>query len=296
MYWLILFRPYSPSRLQGLELGDDPGHQLHDDRGVDVRVHPEADDREARQPAAREQVEQPEQRVVVEELRHRRRVRSGHGHVRQEAEDDQDPGDEQDSPPEVRRSEGVEQVLDHGQASPAGASSPVESSAGCVAVGAPAAPSDASAAAGSGSASAARSAAFARGAFDRPPGRASRRTARRLRRRPARRSPSARRSRRRRPAPPPHRRRGRRASGSSGPWPPSGPWPAWWSAATGSDGLGDVGRRRVGRGLRPAGPGRRLGPVVGGRLEAERRKAPGRDLDDLDRCRRPPRSWRWRSC
>ena len=52
---------------QRLEPRDDARHQLHDDRGVDVRVHAEPDDREARQAAAREQVEQAEQRVAAEE-------------------------------------------------------------------------------------------------------------------------------------------------------------------------------------------------------------------------------------
>ena len=58
MYWLILLRPNSPSRLSAWSDGHDARHQLHDDRGVDVRVHPQRHDREVRQAAAREQVEQ----------------------------------------------------------------------------------------------------------------------------------------------------------------------------------------------------------------------------------------------
>ena len=42
MYWVILLRPYSPSRLSAWRRGHDARHQLHDDRGVDVRVHARA--------------------------------------------------------------------------------------------------------------------------------------------------------------------------------------------------------------------------------------------------------------
>ena len=55
--------------LEGLERRDHARHQLHDDRGVDVRVHAQGDDREARQPAAGQQVQHAEQGVVLEVLR-----------------------------------------------------------------------------------------------------------------------------------------------------------------------------------------------------------------------------------
>ena len=67
MYWLILLRPNSPSRLSAWSDGHDARHQLHDDRRVDVRVHPQRHDREVRQAAAREQVEQAGQRVALDE-------------------------------------------------------------------------------------------------------------------------------------------------------------------------------------------------------------------------------------
>ena len=51
-----------------LERRDHARHELHDDRGVDVRVHREPDDGQLRQPAAREQVQDAERRVVLEEL------------------------------------------------------------------------------------------------------------------------------------------------------------------------------------------------------------------------------------
>ena len=54
---------------QLLEPDGDDRHQLHDDRGVDVGVQPERDEREALQAAAAEEVEQPEQRVAREERR-----------------------------------------------------------------------------------------------------------------------------------------------------------------------------------------------------------------------------------
>ena len=57
-----------------LQRRDDALHQLHDDRRVDVRVHAQRDDREVRQAAAREQVQQPEQRVA---RRGTRRAASG---------------------------------------------------------------------------------------------------------------------------------------------------------------------------------------------------------------------------
>ena len=54
---------------QLLERWDHAAHELHDDAGVDVRVHPEADDRRGRQAASREDVQDPEQRVVREQVR-----------------------------------------------------------------------------------------------------------------------------------------------------------------------------------------------------------------------------------
>ena len=101
--------------LQRLERGDDARHELHDDRGVDVRVHAQRHDREVRQAAAREQVEQPEDRVRAQELLELRRVDARDRDVREHPEDQQDPGDEQDPAPEVRRAERVEQALEHGR-------------------------------------------------------------------------------------------------------------------------------------------------------------------------------------
>ena len=51
-----------------LERRHDAAHQLHDDRGVDVRVHAQGDDREVREAAAREEVEQPDERVALRRI------------------------------------------------------------------------------------------------------------------------------------------------------------------------------------------------------------------------------------
>ncbi len=91
-----------------LERRDDAGHQLHDDRGVDVRVHAQGHDREARQAAAREQVEYAEQGVVLEELLELGAIDARHRHMGQEPEDDEDPEDVEDPAPDVRRPEGVQ--------------------------------------------------------------------------------------------------------------------------------------------------------------------------------------------
>ncbi len=139
-----------------LERRHDARHQLHDDRGVDVRVHPQRDDREVRQAAAREQVEQADQRVALDELLQLRLVDARDRHRRQQPEDDQQAEDVEDPPPDVGRAEGVEQGFEHGQASSPVGGSVVASAAGgsssasaVAAVGSAASAVSASAAAGS---------------------------------------------------------------------------------------------------------------------------------------------------
>jgi hypothetical protein len=51
--------------LQRLERGHHVGHQLHDDRRRDVRHDAQREDREARQRAAREHVEQAEDAALL---------------------------------------------------------------------------------------------------------------------------------------------------------------------------------------------------------------------------------------
>ncbi len=96
-----------------LERGDHAAHQLHDDAGVDVRVHAEADDRRRRQAASREDVQDPEQRVVRRTgSASARGVHVRDRNVRQRPEDQQDSEREEELAPDVRRAEGGEDRLD----------------------------------------------------------------------------------------------------------------------------------------------------------------------------------------
>ena len=79
---------------EGLERGHDALHQLHDDRRVDVRVHAEGHDREVRQATAGEQVQEPEQRVALQEGGELRPIDARHRHGGQEPEDDQQAQDD----------------------------------------------------------------------------------------------------------------------------------------------------------------------------------------------------------
>ena len=97
---------------QLLERRDHPAHQLHDDAGVDVGVHPQADDRRGRQAASREDVQDPEQRVVREQVRQRLRVHVRDRNVRQRPEDREDPEREEELAPDVRRAEGGDDRVD----------------------------------------------------------------------------------------------------------------------------------------------------------------------------------------
>src|SRR4029077_17854389 len=95
-----------------LDAFGDHRHQLHDDRGVDVRVHAHRDDAEARKATAREQVEQPEQRLLVEEEAQGRLLGAGYRDVREQAEDDQDASGEEDLVPELRQPERVDESFE----------------------------------------------------------------------------------------------------------------------------------------------------------------------------------------
>ena len=101
-----------------LERRDHARHQLHDDRGVDVRVHRRA--RRPRSSTGRRRTNRsrmPNSGVVLEELRELAvAVDARQRHLGQQPEDDQDPEDEEDPAPDVRRAEGVEQRLEHGYA------------------------------------------------------------------------------------------------------------------------------------------------------------------------------------
>ena len=109
-----LVAPVLTLAAQRLERRHDALHQLHDDRCVDVGVHAERHDREAGQSATREEVQQAEQRVALEEGVELRPVDARDRHGGQHPEDDEQPQDDQDPAPDVRRTEGVEQGFEHG--------------------------------------------------------------------------------------------------------------------------------------------------------------------------------------
>jgi hypothetical protein len=83
--------PRLPLLLELLELRRYRGHQLHDDRGRDVRHDSQGENREARKRSAREHVEQAEDAALLglEQLGEPDRVDSRNGNVRADAEDDE---------------------------------------------------------------------------------------------------------------------------------------------------------------------------------------------------------------
>ena len=66
------------------------------------------------QPAAREKVEQLQELLLLDQVGHSGRVDRGHGHDGQRAIDDQDGQDEDDAPADIRRTERVDQRVEHG--------------------------------------------------------------------------------------------------------------------------------------------------------------------------------------
>ncbi len=94
---------------EGLERGHHARHQLHDDRRVDVRVHPDGHDREVGEPASREQVEEADEGVALDEVLQLGLVDAGDRDGRQQPEDDQQAQDIEHPPPDVRGAECVEQ-------------------------------------------------------------------------------------------------------------------------------------------------------------------------------------------
>src|SRR5581483_2492977 len=96
-----------------LERGDRLIEQGHDDRRVDVRVDAERDDREAREPAAGEEVQQVEQLAPVQDLLQLRLIHVGQRHVREEAEHHEHAEREEDLAAKVRRLERLEERREH---------------------------------------------------------------------------------------------------------------------------------------------------------------------------------------
>ena len=65
------------------------------------------------QAAAREQVEQLQELLLLDQVLDRGRIDRGHGNDRQGPINDQDPEDEKDAPADVRRTEGVDEGVEH---------------------------------------------------------------------------------------------------------------------------------------------------------------------------------------
>ena len=96
---------------ESLEFGDHGLEEVHHDRGGDVGVDAEGDDREVVQPTAGEEVEEAEDWVVVEGVFELGFVDVGDGHVRNEPEDHQHGEGEGQLLADVRLSPGVDQRL-----------------------------------------------------------------------------------------------------------------------------------------------------------------------------------------
>ena len=99
-----------------LERGDDARHQLHDDRGVDVRVHPQRRrPRTCDRPPPENRSSSPNSGLLLEELlRAAALSMPGTGTGASSRKTIRSPEDEQDPAPDVRRPEGVQQGFEHG--------------------------------------------------------------------------------------------------------------------------------------------------------------------------------------
>src|SRR5919108_5819361 len=95
--------------ITALERGNGLVEQRHDDRRVDVGVHAERDDREPRETAAGEEIEQVDQLVVLEERVQLVLVHAGQGDVREEPEHEDHPEREEDLVAEIRGAERVDE-------------------------------------------------------------------------------------------------------------------------------------------------------------------------------------------
>ena len=115
MYWVIRAWPTSPS-LELLQRGHHHLQQLQDDRRRDVGHDPQREDRDPRQAAAGEEVQQSEDARPAElllEAVDRVEVDSRDGDVGAQAVDQQHPRREADLLPDVRDLEGAEDGGEH---------------------------------------------------------------------------------------------------------------------------------------------------------------------------------------
>ena len=117
-----LVAPVLAFALELLEPGHDPGHQLHDDRGVDVRVHPRAMIEKVARPPPENRFSSCRKGCDPMTSLERVAVDARHRHVREHAHDDEHPQDEEDAAPDVRRAKGVDEGVEHGLLGPRSAS------------------------------------------------------------------------------------------------------------------------------------------------------------------------------
>ena len=98
---------------QALEGRDGLVEERHDDRRVDVGVHAERDDRESSETAAREEIEQVDQLVVLKERVQLVLVHPRQRDVSEESEDQDHSEREEDLVPEIRGAERIDERLEH---------------------------------------------------------------------------------------------------------------------------------------------------------------------------------------
>ena len=168
MYWLILFRPYSPSRWSAWSCGTTPVISCMMIEALMYGFTPRATTEKLESPPPDSRSRTPKRALFWRYWASCGLVDARHRHVGQEPEDDEDPEDVEQPPTDVGRAERVEERLEHGgyASSPGAAlsdsvSSPVTGSASDASATASGASAGSSAAAVSASSVSAVSAALA---------------------------------------------------------------------------------------------------------------------------------------
>ena len=114
MYWLILVRPYSPSRWSAWSDGTTPVISCMMIEALMYGFTPSATTEKLVRPPPENRSSSPKIGLSSRKLASCVAVDARHRDVGQQPEDEQDPEDVQDPAPEVRRPERVEQGLEHG--------------------------------------------------------------------------------------------------------------------------------------------------------------------------------------
>ena len=114
MYWLILLRPYSPSRLRAWSDGITPVISCMMIEALMYGFTPSATTEKLDRPPPDSRSRTPNRALFWRNCGELGLVDARDRHVGQEPEDDQDPQDVQQPAPDVRRPEGVQQRFEHG--------------------------------------------------------------------------------------------------------------------------------------------------------------------------------------